>query len=141
MKRTKLRAVGKSDSAKLKRDIQALLRQIVIKRDGGCVLRGYGSCSQVLQAEHMITRGNAATYGDSRNIVCLCSYHHGIFKKQHSLLYWQYIEKIIGPARWGWLQTALHDRFKPQRQDWVLVKLALTQELARTPAWVDPRAR
>ncbi len=131
MKRTKLRLVGVSETSTIKRDIQALLRAIVIKRDGGCVLKGHGQCTEILQAEHLITRANNATYGDTRNCVALCTYHHLFFKPQYSQLYWELIEKKIGPARWAWYLLARDDR-TPQKQDWALVKLALTQELLKT---------
>src|SRR4051794_17337057 len=62
----KLRVVGHSETADLKREIQAVARDIVIARDGGCIfrrLRGHiCSSSQtkdghlVLQADHLITR-------------------------------------------------------------------------------------
>lgn len=138
LRRTKLRLVGQSDSAKLKRDIQALVRAIVIKRDGGCILRGHGQCTEVLQGEHLITRANAGTYGDTRNIVCLCTYHHIFFKPQYSQLYWELIEKKLGPVRWAWYLRARDDR-TAQKVDLKLEKLALTQELSRTRAYVDPR--
>lgn len=140
LQRTKLRLVGVSDSATLKRDIQALLRAIAIRRDGGCILRGHGHCTEILQAEHLITRTNSRTFADMRNIVCLCTYHHLFFKKQHSQLYWELIEQKIGPTRWGWYKMARDDRtyFKP---DWKLAKLALTEELKNTRAYTDPRAK
>jgi hypothetical protein len=88
---TRLRVAGKSDIAEVKRDIQDLARNIVIARDGGCILRGvFGIpvCSGyakdghlILLADHLITRGNAATYADTRLIVCLCKGHHGGWKK------------------------------------------------------------
>ena len=42
--RSALRAISKSPSATLKRDIQAILRQIVIIRDGGCYIRNLRHC-------------------------------------------------------------------------------------------------
>lgn len=139
MKRSKLRVESKSDTAQLKRDIQALLRAIAIKRDGGCILRGRGGCSEVLQADHLITRANSATYGDPRNIICLCVYHHIFFKKQYSQIFWEMVEQKVGPARWAWYKLARDDKTH-QKMDWQLVKIALTQELERIQAWVNPRA-
>jgi hypothetical protein len=85
--RTPLAALGKSDTAQLKRDIQAELRRIVIERDGGCVLRssfdtpgcgGYATDGHlILQADHLITRASSATYADPRLVVCVCKAHHG----------------------------------------------------------------
>lgn len=137
LRRTKLRLAGVSTTSELKRDIQAILRAIVIKRDGGCLLRGRGNCTEILQAEHLITRSNSATFGDTRNIACLCTYHHLFFKKQHPMLYWKYIQEKIGPKRWAWLQLALEDR-SPHKMDWKLVKIALTQELLSTQAYERP---
>ena len=63
------------------------MREIVIKRDGGCILRDIQGVSQcngyrkdgklILQADHLITRANSATYADTRLIVCVCKGHHG----------------------------------------------------------------
>lgn len=154
MKRTKLRLVGQTDTAKLKRDIQALVRAIVIKRDGGCVLRkvygvprcnGYRNDGQmILQADHLISRGNSATFGDTRLIVCLCQGHHGWKSVGSNLRKAEYDAviraKVLSPDRVALWDLAEFDRFKPQPQDWKLVKLALTQELERTQAYIEPRA-
>lgn len=133
MKRTALRRVSNSPTAIAKRRIQALLREIVIKRDGGCVIGTYfktnAACNTPLQAEHLITRSNSATFGDTRNIVCLCQYHHIFWKPQHSRAYWELIEEIVGPIRWAWLELAEADR-SPHKVDWVLTELALKNELA-----------
>lgn len=151
MKKTPLRKQGISESAKLKRDIQALVRAIVIKRDGGCVLRavygvprcnGYRNDGQmILQADHLISRGNSATYGDTRLIVCLCQGHHGWKSVGSNLRKAEYDAviraKVLSPERVALWDLAEHDRFKAQPQDWKLVKIALTQELARTPAYVE----
>lgn len=130
VKRTRLRLAGTSDRAVLKREIQSLLRYCVIARDGGCVLKGHGTCTEILQAEHLITRGNSATFADLRNIVCLCTYHHLFFKKQHGMEYWQLVEQKIGPVRWKWLQLALADR-SPHKVDLQLEKIALQHELEK----------
>jgi hypothetical protein len=46
----------------------------------------------------------AISFADMRNIVCLCYNHHSYFKQRHGLAYWALIQKIIGPARWEWIQ-------------------------------------
>lgn len=101
---TKLRVAGKSEVSETKRNIQALLREIVIRRDGGCILRainaydfleggrigiarripslppcnGYDKNGElILQGDHLITRANSATYADPRLVVCVCKGHHG----------------------------------------------------------------
>lgn len=130
LKRTKLRLVGKSTASEDKREIQALLRQLAIKRDGGCVFAGFEKCSGPLQAEHLITRSNSATFGDMRNIICLCQYHHIFWKPTHSRLYWERVEKIIGAKRWAWVKRAEEDK-RPYKMDWKLIKLALKSDLAK----------
>lgn len=130
MKKTPLRKVGKSTAAVMKRRIQALLRQIVIQRDGGCIFRiVLGNCNETLQAEHLITRSNSSTFGDTRNIVCLCQYHHIFWKPQHSRLYWELIEKHLGPQRWAWVKLAEDLARYAHKVDWRLVELGLQQEL------------
>jgi len=129
---------GRQTTKELKKDIQALLRQIVIIRDGGCVLRHFpetGACGSytkagnlILQGEHLNSRTHSGTYGDSRNIVCLCQRHHIYWKPQNSERYWQLIEKILPPKQWEWYQRAKQDT-KAYKVDWGLVKIALEQEL------------
>lgn len=134
LKRTKLRKESKDTTAKTKKRIQALLRELVTKRDGGCVLRKYmttGACSGPLQAEHLISRSNSISFGDERNIICLCQRHHIFWKPQHSRLYWELIEKIIGEKRWKWLKRVEADT-KPHRMtlwDWQKIELELTQQI------------
>ena len=99
--------IKKDTVTKAKKRIQALLRQLAIARDGGCVLRNVcteaGQCGGrrgdgelILQAEHLVSRTRSVSFGDMRNIVCLCLVHHGYFKQRQSRLYWELIEKIIG---------------------------------------------
>lgn len=132
-----LRVVGQSTSSQLKREIQALLRELAIKRDGGCVLRDYqasaGQCSGPLQAEHLVSRANSATYADMRNIVCLCQRHHIFWKPQNSRLYWDLIKTIIGDERWDWYLARDHDRrpYPMGKADWKLCIIQLQQELAK----------
>jgi hypothetical protein len=116
MKRTgALRTHGKSETARTKVRIQALLLETAILRDGGCVLRHYetaGTCGGfgpksgklILQAEHLNTRERNISFGDMRNIVCLCQRHHGYFKVQNGALYGDLIRKHISEERCAWLQ-------------------------------------
>lgn len=136
-KRT-LRIAGVSTTTEIKKEIQALLRQIVMIRDGGCILRHYceaGACgpikkdgNPVLQAEHLITRSNSGTFGDSRNCVCLCQRHHIYWKPQYSDLYWEMVKSHLPEKTWKWYEVAKLDT-KAYRVDWKLVKIALEQEL------------
>jgi hypothetical protein len=142
MKRSPIRNKSKSSSAQTKRRIQALLRQIAIRRDGGCVLRGFaeaGICGPrksdgelILQAEHLISRARSFSFGDMRNIGCVCRYHHFYFKQRNGRLYWEMIEKIIGPERWAWIKRAKadHKSYPTGLGDWLKIEMALKQELA-----------
>ena len=142
LKRSPFRKSSKSPVALCKIRIQALLRQAAINRDGGCVLRHYeeaGACGGykkdgelILQAEHLVTRGNSISFGDMRNIVCLCRNHHGFWKPQFSRLYWELVERHIGKERWEWIKRVEADR-RPHPMclyDWEKIELALTQELS-----------
>lgn len=141
LRRTKLRVAGHSEASETKREIQSLLRELAIKRDGGCVLRNHpetGLCggtnkegALILQAEHLISRSNSATFADMRNIICLCVRHHGYYKPQHSRQYWEAVEKVLGEKRWKWLKLSEEDR-SPHKRDWKLELLSLKQELAKT---------
>src|SRR3990167_2225956 len=141
LRRTPLNKKGKSETVKCKVRIQALVRELAIKRDGGCVLRNFpetGKCGGyrndgqlILQAEHLNTRERNISYGDMRNIVCLCLRHHGFFKQQNGALYWDLIRKHIGEKRWGWLQKVIKDKKSYQMgiYEWSAIELALKQEL------------
>lgn len=136
MKKTRLRYRGVNDYSVLKEKIQAKLREIVIKRDKGCILRDYpetGKCDSVLQAEHLLSRAESSTFSDTRNIVCLCRKHHIFWKPTNSLCYWEIVEEMIGVKRWEWLQKMkqYQSRHIAQKHDLKLELLALEMELKR----------
>lgn len=128
-------------SQTVKNRIQALLRQNAIARDGGCVLRDYpeaGACGGwrkdgelILQAEHLNTRMRNISYGDMRNIVCLCQRHHGFWKPQNSRLYWDLIRKVVGEERWEWLKKVEADNrsYPMGKHEWLMVEIGLREEL------------
>lgn len=146
-RKTKLRIVGVSDVAETKRNIQNLVRQIVMKRDGGCVLRDYigfelPPCGgyakdghQILQADHLISRSNAATYADSRLVVCVCKSHHGwksvgsnLRKKEYDRI----VRAVLPKDRVDLWDRCEADAWRPKRTgayDWKMAELALIQEL------------
>src|SRR5947209_88202 len=59
-RRAKLSVVGHSETSELKREIQALCRDIVILRDGGCFFRRYPGhiCSGYAQDGHLILQAD-----------------------------------------------------------------------------------
>jgi hypothetical protein len=145
LKRTKLRIVGQSTTAELKRQIQAILREIVISRDGGCFLRnlrhkitpqymncgGYRKDGQlILQAEHLHSRSNASSFSDSRLVVCICQRHHIYYKPQHSAEYNELAKEYIGKER-----SKLWDRVREDRSshkvDLKLELIVLEKELTK----------
>jgi hypothetical protein len=143
IKRTKrIKVAGTSETADLKVRIQELVREIVIKRDGGCILRnicGIPACNGyrksdgelILQADHLITRANSATYADTRLIVCVCQGHHG-WKKWHKEEYDALVKSVIGGDRAMLWARCEEDSWRPNRTsayDWRLHVAALEQEL------------
>ncbi len=138
LKCTSLAKKSKAPRAVLKDEIQALLRKLVIARDKGCILRdvrgipqcnGYRSDGElILQAEHLVTRSSTNYFGDPRNVVCLCKFHHITWKPQYSKDYWEAIEKVLPPSRWQWYLRAKADN-RPYQVDLKLVKLGLETEL------------
>lgn len=140
-RKTAMRPKSTSDTALTKERIQALLRQIVIKRDGGCLLRnspettacgGWRKDGQlILQAEHLHTRSNSASYSDSRLVICLCKNHHIFYKPRHSNEYYETVKRLIGPTRTALLLMVEENRYKATKVDWKLEELALQQELKR----------
>ena len=145
MKRTPLAALGKNETSIVKREIQDVLREIVIKRDGGCFFRNFSGhiCSGfaidghlILQADHLITRGNAGTYADSRLVVCACKGIHGwksvganVNKKQYD----EMVRTLLPPERVKLWDDCERDSWKPNRgpaYNWPVTLAALKQELA-----------
>lgn len=142
LKLSVLNKLGKSPAAEAKRHIQALLREICLKRDLGCILRGVrcgrlvGDAGVVWQADHLVSRSNSATYGDSRLVVLICRDCHG-WKSLGSNLrkaeYDRLVRQLLAPERVAlWDMAELEaGRHKGVKMDWVLVELALQSELAK----------
>ncbi len=143
MKRTKLRVKGDNDTALIKQDIQDLVRLIVTHRDGGCVLRrkrrcgaeayvedGKVICDTVIQADHLVTRANSASFADTRLIVCLCKGCHA-WKHWNEKEYDELVKTVLHKdviKLWDRVQADRHAH-KTHKMDWVLEKLALEKEL------------
>ncbi len=135
----RLRVVGKSDTATIKKEIQAVLRQIVMKRDKGCILR-MERCGRELeapgvvwQADHLITRANSATYADSRLVVCVCSGCH-FWKKYHKEQYDAMVKEILPAHIVKLWERCEKDSWRPTKKgmyDWQLALTVLRQELAK----------
>ena len=135
-----MRKVAISDTNTIKAKIQATLREIVIIRDKGCILRKSpiaGKCGGfrkdgelILQAEHLNSRIHSISFADPRLVVCLCQRHHIFWKPQEPALYNDLVRKIIGEQRCN-----LWDRVKEDRgaykMDWKMELLALKQELKK----------
>ncbi len=144
MKRTRLRVKGDNSTALIKEDIQALVRLIVTYRDGGCILRKKRNCSHeakvenkkvvsdtVIQADHLITRANGATFADTRLIVCICRGCH-MWKKYHEKEYNDLVRTVLPKEVVKlWDRADLdHRAHKTHKMDWVLEKVVLEKELA-----------
>jgi hypothetical protein len=144
-RRTKLRVVGHSEISETKRRIQDLLLAVVKRRDGGCILRllpwhtcnGFANDGHlILQADHLITRGNAATYADSRLVVCVCMGAHGWKSVGGNLRKAQYdaiVKTLLPSDRVALWEACEADSWRPHRtsaMDWKLQEVALQKELA-----------
>lgn len=140
-KRTALRVISEQETPQTKKRIQALLREGVIARDGGCFLRHYpqaGRCGSrptksgqiILQADHLNSRRHGVSFGDLRLAVCACERHHIHWKKQEPDLYTRLAREFIGPVRSALLDTVQNDH-RPHKMDWKLVEFALRQEVAK----------
>ena len=138
--RARLRYRGVNEVSVIKEQIQAILRQIVILRDGGCWLRHYpeaGKCGGyrkdgelILQAEHLHTRSNSVSFADHRLVVCICKRHHIYWKPQYSSRYNELAEKFIGKERTKLWHRVKND-YSPHKIDWKLELLAVQQELKK----------
>ncbi len=142
LRRTKFNVVGHSSTSDLKKEIQALLRTIVILRDGGCILRKHRMCGgdigqAILQADHLITRANSATFADSRLVVCVCRSCHGWKSLGSNLRKAQYdelVKTILSKERVELWERCEKDSWMPVRtggSDWKLAIIGLKQELKK----------
>jgi hypothetical protein len=130
------------------------VRAIVIARDGGCILdpmratslyfksarslglnplgvppcNGYAKDGHlILQADHLLSRGNSAAYADTRLIVCLCKGHHGwksvgsnLRKKEYDAI----VRQLLSPDRVTLWDRCEQDSWRPKRTgayDWGLL--------------------
>ena len=138
LKRTALKKVGTSYTADLKKQIQAVLREYVILRDKGCILRNdpeAGPCGgyrkdgeMILQAEHLYTRANSASFADHRLVVCICRNHHIFYKPQYPLDYYRIVRYRIGKERSALLDRVMEDR-RAHKVDLMQSLIGLKQEL------------
>jgi len=141
MKRSFLKRQGTSDTALIKREIQRTLREIVIKRDKGCVLRKLRHCGGeldtvgvVLQADHLVTRSNSATYADSRLIVCVCKschYWKSVAGNLRKAEYDALVKTTLSKERVELWEQCEQDSWKPRKMDWKMELVALEQELKK----------
>jgi hypothetical protein len=137
VKCTPLAKKGTSDTALIKDEIHHWVRAIVIKHDGGCIARNepWHTCSGyrndgelILQADHIITRSNSATYADTRLIVCICKGLHG-WKKWNEKRYNELIRPLIGPDRAALWDRCHAARYTPTRM------YASDRKKEQSPAW------
>lgn len=139
LKKTPLRVKGKSTTAQIKEDIQALLRQIVILRDKKCILHGIkcnhevGMEGVVWQAEHLIERSNSATYADLRLVVLVCRNCHywKHIKDSNKEQYDEWVKTKIGKERVKHWNKCKKESWRATKVDWVLEKVFLEQELRK----------
>lgn len=145
LKRTKLRMRGVNETSVLKERVQELVRQVVIKRDGGCVFRkekghvctGYANDGHLIyQADHLLPRSNSATFADTRLIVCVCKGIHGYKSVGSNLRKEEYdgrVKKLISKERVELWERCEVDRYKGSTRmttyDWKLEIVNLESEL------------
>lgn len=131
-----MRRKSLSATVTVKDQIQAMVRAIVIQRDGGCVLRDIRNCGGypiegvVLQADHLVTRANSATYADTRLIVCACRSCHG-WKHWNKEQYDALVKTILPKDRlelWDRAEKARWTRHRAYASDWKLELAALKSQ-------------
>ena len=142
-RKTPLKNKSTSGSSNIKDRIQSWLRAIVIQRDGGCIARDtdWHRCNGftkdgklILQADHLITRANSATYADTRLVVCVCKGLHGwksLGNNKNKEQYDALIKELLPPDRVALWDRALKDSWRPHRKyeyDWRVEEAALKQE-------------
>jgi len=138
LKRTPLRRKSKSRTALIKQEIQNTLRLLVAHRDGGCVLRklrcgndakvieGLIVSEAVIQADHLLTRSNSATYANPDLVVCICQPCHG-WKHYHKKEYDKLIRTVLSKEIVDLWDLAIKFRHshKTVKMDWNLQLVGL----------------
>jgi 5-methylcytosine-specific restriction endonuclease McrA len=130
MKRTPIRKLGIHPVSKTKRDIQALLRELAIKRDKVCVIgQATGrKCSNILQADHIFSRANNATFADMDNIILVCSACHLFWKPSHPIEYGEIVKKKLG-KKYEKLRAMSQTTLHMTKFDWELTRMSLEKQL------------
>ena len=154
MRATPLNKQSSSETARCKRRIQGLIREIAIERDGGCIFRdkwrelgicpcgGYAPSTGeiILQFDHLVTRASNASYGVPEMGVTVCKAHHGWkhFTDANKEQYDGLVRKLIGRKR-----AALWKRYKEDRRsypmgiwEWTKVEISLKNDLIKLRATV-----
>jgi len=80
--------------------LEKLQRLIVIQRDKKCVLQGkiQHHCTDILQADHLISRRNKSVFFDIENLNCVCSTMNRL-KQWDQRIFWE-LAKITN-GRYG----------------------------------------
>ena len=130
---------------KLKIQLQALLRKIVILRDGECVTcplwreilpNGWNSNSDILQAGHYYARGAKSIKYDLRNVHLQCKTCNGRHRFQQEA-FTLYLLRKFGQK---WLDKLTMDKYTPAPQIENLGSLlTIKEDLEKTyNSWVLP---
>lgn len=136
MRKTQLKRTSKSPEALAKKEIQRLLREIVIIRDRVCQRCGvsYGTNGVIFQCDHLLSRSHSATYSDSGLCVLLCKPCHAWKSLGGNVRQFEYdslIRSKLPPERVRKWDLALEWRYKPTKMDWGLEIVALNQILKK----------
>lgn len=127
MKKSRLRkrSLAKTSLKKALRKLETLQRLVVLKRDGGCQLRGVvdcnNGCSDIRQADHLITKRNGSiwTKYELKNLNELCS-SHNCARQWDSLMVgalWEITKKKHGSDIWERLHEMKRRKEKFLLQD------------------------
>lgn len=114
-------------------------------RDGGCIFKkeqghictGFAPKSGhlVLQADHLLSRSNSATYADTRLIVCVCQGIHGWKSVGSNLRKAEYdkrVKQLLASEIVSLWERCETERFTSSRKgayDWKLEIAALNKQL------------
>lgn len=141
-RKSRIRVKGVSDTSELKSEIQRLVREIVMLRDKGCILKSrcgneIGVPGIVWQADHLISRANSATFADPRLIVCICKGCHAwksVGSNMRKVEYDRLVKKILPPDRVTLWERCEADSWRVHKKgayDWKLEIVSLKTHLAK----------
>ncbi|QGH73480.1 MAG: recombination protein [Siphoviridae sp. ctvD11] len=103
----------------VKRNIQHLLRMLVLLKYNGCLAKKYGHCFGPWNAAHIMPRRHARTYALSINVVQMCEYHNNVWQDQNKDAFKALVIDLIGEDMYRELEAMSKEETHYTIDDWI----------------------